>query len=166
VLFVRQSRLREDGHLVLGFGEKKTPVAFVSSCDEFVYTCTLMGESVDEDVATDDTESLHKEAVDEAKVMELDASLVRINSLAHKVLLRLKLDAAFHQGNQKEGEWVSLSTLGADMKLMHPNFTYEEYGHPNLRSALLALPDLYEVKVKGTVTKARVKPSNNQTMEH
>jgi uncharacterized protein (TIGR00288 family) len=32
------ARLREDGKLVLGFGQKKTPKPFVAACDKFVYT--------------------------------------------------------------------------------------------------------------------------------
>lgn len=32
------SRIREEGLIVYGFGEKKTPKAFVGACDKFVYT--------------------------------------------------------------------------------------------------------------------------------
>jgi hypothetical protein len=32
------SRLRESGAIVYGFGEKKTPVSFVSACDKFTFT--------------------------------------------------------------------------------------------------------------------------------
>src|SRR5207237_10330250 len=32
------SRIREAGLIVYGFGEKKTPKAFVGACDKFVYT--------------------------------------------------------------------------------------------------------------------------------
>ena len=35
------SRIRESGLLVYGFGEKKTPAAFVSACDRFIYTEVL-----------------------------------------------------------------------------------------------------------------------------
>ena len=31
-------RLREEGATVYGFGEKKTPRAFVAACDKFIYT--------------------------------------------------------------------------------------------------------------------------------
>ncbi|TXL64823.1 NYN domain-containing protein [Zeimonas arvi] len=37
------SRLREEGLLVYGFGERKTPSPFVSACDRFVYTEVLRG---------------------------------------------------------------------------------------------------------------------------
>ncbi|HRO59804.1 MAG TPA: NYN domain-containing protein, partial [Burkholderiaceae bacterium] len=35
------SRLREEGLIVYGFGERKTPAPFVSACDRFVYTEVL-----------------------------------------------------------------------------------------------------------------------------
>jgi hypothetical protein len=35
------SRLREEGLLVYGFGERKTPGPFVSACDKFIYTEVL-----------------------------------------------------------------------------------------------------------------------------
>ena len=38
-------RLREEGLTVYGFGEKKTPDAFVQACDKFIYTEVLRTES-------------------------------------------------------------------------------------------------------------------------
>jgi len=35
------SRIREEGLLVYGFGQKKTPKAFVSACDKFIFTEVL-----------------------------------------------------------------------------------------------------------------------------
>jgi uncharacterized LabA/DUF88 family protein len=45
------ARLRESGRTVYGFGEKKTPRAFVSVCDKFIYTEILRDnqEEPDED---------------------------------------------------------------------------------------------------------------------
>lgn len=40
-------RLREEGLVVYGFGEKKTPDAFVAACDKFIYTEVLRAASVD-----------------------------------------------------------------------------------------------------------------------
>src|SRR5688572_18004160 len=39
-------RLREEGLTVYGFGERKTPEAFVAACDKFVYTELLRAEPV------------------------------------------------------------------------------------------------------------------------
>ena len=37
-------RLREEGHTVYGFGERKTPDAFVQACDKFIYAEVLRRE--------------------------------------------------------------------------------------------------------------------------
>lgn len=39
------SRIRESGLLVYGFGENKTPSAFVPACDKFIYTEVLRAET-------------------------------------------------------------------------------------------------------------------------
>jgi len=39
------SRIRESGLLVYGFGEQKTPSAFVSACDKFIYTEVLRAKT-------------------------------------------------------------------------------------------------------------------------
>jgi hypothetical protein len=42
------TRIREQGLLVIGFGERKTPKAFVAACDRFLYTDILKrGSSAD-----------------------------------------------------------------------------------------------------------------------
>src|SRR3954454_8451715 len=38
-------RLREAGMKVIGFGEKKTPVPFISACDKFIYIEILASET-------------------------------------------------------------------------------------------------------------------------
>ena len=39
-------RIREEGTLVYGFGQRKTLESFVAACDEFIYTETLIPEVV------------------------------------------------------------------------------------------------------------------------
>ncbi len=41
------SRIRESGLLVYGFGEQKTPTAFVSACDKFIYTEVIRSKTDD-----------------------------------------------------------------------------------------------------------------------
>lgn len=49
------TRLREDGKVVYGFGEKKTPEAFISACDQFIYTENLKkGDRKQTDAQKDD----------------------------------------------------------------------------------------------------------------
>ena len=43
------ARIREAGLVVYGFGEKKTPDAFVAACDKFIYTEVLAEEDDDKE---------------------------------------------------------------------------------------------------------------------
>jgi hypothetical protein len=38
------TRIREEGKVVYGFGERKTPEPFVAACDKFIYTEILRAE--------------------------------------------------------------------------------------------------------------------------
>lgn len=72
------ARLREDGKMVIGFGQRKTPKPFVAACDKFVYTEILRepeGEREGREPARQNTpdfkadrkvESLLKSAVEDA----------------------------------------------------------------------------------------------------
>ncbi|MEI2780756.1 MAG: NYN domain-containing protein [Candidatus Competibacter sp.] len=44
------SRIREEGLLVYGFGEEKTPKAFVSACDKFIFTKVLLPQEEAESI--------------------------------------------------------------------------------------------------------------------
>lgn len=64
------SRIRESGLFVYGFGEKKTPSAFVSVCDKFVYTEILR-------LKTNDEELTVKKSSNELKMDTKLASMLR-----------------------------------------------------------------------------------------
>ena len=42
-------RLREDGLVVYGFGERKTPEAFRSACNRFIYVDNLIEDGADKE---------------------------------------------------------------------------------------------------------------------
>ncbi|MDR2716873.1 MAG: NYN domain-containing protein, partial [Treponema sp.] len=68
------ARLRESGRIVYGFGEKKTPRAFVSVCDKFIYTEILKDnqeESESEDEDSKPTVKLKKDFKVDRKLLKL-----------------------------------------------------------------------------------------------
>jgi hypothetical protein len=54
------SRIREAGLVVYGFGERKTPKAFVSACDKFIFTEVLRSKD-------DDNEQIERKTSSELK---------------------------------------------------------------------------------------------------
>ena len=97
------TRIREAGLLVYGFGEKKTPEAFVAACDRFVYT-----------------EILRPATVEEAKPSAEEA---RAQAPALRPMVIQAVTAA-----AREDGWASLSQVGSFLLKTNPSFDPRNYG--------------------------------------
>lgn len=75
------TRIREAGLTVYGFGEKKTPAAFIAACDKFVYVEVLKGEPQEvKDPSLPDVKRMVLEALDAAAREDGWASLSNMGS--------------------------------------------------------------------------------------
>ncbi|PSB31229.1 Maebl [Stenomitos frigidus ULC18] len=138
------SRIRESGLVVYGFGEKKTPLAFISACDKFIYT-EILGQpkelassnSADSPVEKDpkslikDSSSQKPEALDSQK-LKRDRELVGLLKDAYKAIA-------------EEDGWANLGPFGAQLTKISPSFDQRNYGYEKLGS-LIRATDLFEVK--------------------
>jgi uncharacterized LabA/DUF88 family protein len=115
------SRIREEGLLVYGFGEKKTPKAFVSACDKFIFTEVLRFQ--------ENTGPAVKPK--NANELKRDAKLV--------TLLRNALDAA-----SDESGWAHLGAVGSNIVKQAPEFDPRNYGFSKL-GELAAAIKLFDV---------------------
>lgn len=96
------TRIRESGLTVYGFGEKKTPEAFVSACDKFVFTEILRPQS--ESSAPNEFE---KTALKSIMVSAIDAV-------------------------SKDDDWAPLSAVGGYINKKYPSFDSRNYGYGKL----------------------------------
>ncbi|MGB3908827.1 MAG: NYN domain-containing protein [Methanomethylovorans sp.] len=123
-------RIRESGVKVYGFGEKKTPSAFASACDKFIYTENLRGE--------------------EAKVIEVSTpSLTDIkdsNKLKGDSKLVNLLRAAVEDSANEDG-WASLAEVGDKIIKRSSTFDPRSYGYKKLGDLVVAI-DLFEIDRK------------------
>ena len=103
------SRIRESGLLVYGFGEQKTPSAFVSACDKFIYTEVLR-------VKTDERQAISKMSSNQLKQ---NAKLIN--------LLRNAVDAS-----SDESGWAQLGPVGSNIAKQSPDFDPRNYGYGKL----------------------------------
>jgi len=115
------SRIREGGLLVYGFGEKKTPKAFVSACDKFIFTEVLR-------IREDAQPAVKKKSSGELK---RDAKLV--------TLLRTALEAA-----SDDSGWAQLGAVGSTIAKQAPEFDPRNYGFGKL-GELAAAIDLFDI---------------------
>jgi uncharacterized LabA/DUF88 family protein len=127
------SRIRESGLLVYGFGEHKTPSAFVSACDKFIYTEVLRAK-------TDDGKQIVKKSSAELKQ---DTKLVS--------LLRNAVEVS-----SDESGWAHLAPVGSNIAKQSPDFDPRNYGYGKLGDLVSAtkLFDIEERQIGTTNSKA------------
>jgi uncharacterized LabA/DUF88 family protein len=97
------TRIRESGLVVYGFGEAKTPAAFVSACDKFIYTEILRPTAGPKIIP------------DPRAVPPLDE------------ILRPAIEAT-----AREGGWSPLAGVGSTIGKTHPSFDSRNYGFAKL----------------------------------
>ena len=127
------SRIRESGLLVYGFGEQKTPSAFVSACDKFIYTEVLRAK-------TDESKAIAKKTGSELKQ---NTKLVK--------LLRNAVEAS-----SDESGWAHLAPVGSNIAKQSPGFDPRNYGYGKLGELVSAtkLFDIEERQIGATNSKA------------
>lgn len=109
------SRIREAGLIVYGFGELKTPKAFVGACDKFTFTEILRK---DEPAVSSQKKS--------TKELKGDTRLVN--------LLRNAVEDSAH-----EDGWAYLANVGQNIANQAPEFDPRNYGYKKLGELIGAL---------------------------
>jgi len=115
------ARLRESGRIVYGFGEKKTPRAFVSVCDKFIYT-EILNDSQEE---AEDEDS--RPSVKPKKEFKVDRKLLK--------LLRDAVDDV-----ADESGWAYLGGVGQKINNRSTDFDPRNYGFKKLGDMFRAIP--------------------------
>ena len=133
------TRIREEGKVVYGFGERKTPEAFVAACDKFIYTEILRTEST-----TPAKDAPKAEAVAVADVRTLQPLIIAA------------IDA-----NAREDGWAALGGVGSHISKINPAFDARNYGFKKLSELVRSL-DYLEVKELPLVRPDGVTLSNVQ----
>ncbi|ADK79730.1 NYN domain-containing protein [Sediminispirochaeta smaragdinae] len=113
------ARIREEGLTVYGFGEKKTPRAFVSACDKFIYT----------EILREDAEEVHSTKKSGGE-LKRDSKLVNLLRTAVE-------DSADDSG------WAYLGNVGQNIAKKMPDFDSRNYGFKKL-GELMEATTLFE----------------------
>jgi len=128
------SRIREEGVIVYGFGEKKTPDSFVSACDKFIYTEILRGPKP----------ARRKSGRSSGG----GGSSKGETPLAKNTKLISILTDAIDAVAEDDG-WARLGVVGSKISNQYPSFDSRNYGFAKLSSLVRAI-DLFEVASRST----------------
>ena len=119
-------RIREEGLRVYGFGEQKTPRAFVSACDKFIFTEILrQPDKSHPEVRRKTTDELRADTT----LVELLSSVVE--SVAD------------------ESGWADHGTVGNRIAQQFPDFDSRNYGYAKL-SGLIEATQLFDLDKRAT----------------
>ena len=118
------SRIRETGLIVYGFGEKKTPKAFVSACDKFIFTEVLRS----------------KDSSEEKMVRKTKSQLTKDTNLVN--LLRNAVEAS-----SDDSGWAHLAAVGSNIAKQAPEFDPRNYGYKKL-GELVSASKLFKIDEK------------------
>ena len=116
------ARIREDGMVVYGFGERKTPKPFVAACDTFIYIENLTP------LPTTPTPEQEKPKLKRDKALDR--------------LLTEAVNAAAGDDN-----WANLGAVGSNLSRLASDFDSRTWGFAKLKDLFAAHPD-YKVQSK------------------
>ena len=139
-------RLREEGHTVYGFGERKTPDAFVQACDKFIYADLLRREPEPVPVPA---AAPAAPAAPAKKAARKSAAAAKPDKPAAPALPRPLLVQAIEEATDDEG-WAHLGAVGSYLSKIRPDFDPRLYGHKKLSDLLKAHKAIFEVQERGT----------------
>lgn len=123
------SRIREQGLMVYGFGERKTPRAFITACDKFVYF----------DVLKEIGQKANTTAPQKSPAPEVDESLI-------------SMIIAAHSASSDDSGWATLAEVGSRVAKQIPEFDSRNYGYPRL-SELVEATGRFELDRSGKASK-------------
>ncbi len=121
-------RIREEGIFVMGVGEKKTPNAFVRSCEVFTFCENIVQEPILEKTVTAPQAKKKVSKAPAPKFPPVDLKLV---------------DKAYFMSNSEDAG-IFVSSLGTNLRKIDSSFDPRAHGFANLTRLLESLPE-YEI---------------------
>ncbi|WP_242225320.1 NYN domain-containing protein [Shinella zoogloeoides] len=125
------ARIREQGVIVYGFGERKTPRPFITACDKFVYFDVLN--------AAGEQKEAEAVAVPKAATAKPAPAKAALDRPALDMLAKAVTASADEDGR------ANLARVGAHLAKQAPDFDARNYGYPRL-SDLVEASGIVEVE--------------------
>ncbi|MEB3881888.1 NYN domain-containing protein [Lyngbya sp. CCY1209] len=135
------SRIREAGLVVYGFGEQqKTPGAFISACNKFIYTDIL--DLAEEDEGGESADNSQNKNSNRQVSEPLKSSNLK-NLGQNKKLIRLLKNA--YESVAGDDGWAYLAAIGSQLNKLSSDFDARNYGCKKL-GELVGNVGIFEIK--------------------
>lgn len=155
-------RIREEGLMVIGCGEKKTPLAFRNACQKFYFVEDFRVQKPAIKPQPQSLKPVSKPVVQKPSQPALAKSAVQQTlPLPQDIFLQALALAANETG------WASLSALGSQIRQLLPGFDVRHYGYKQLGLLVKAHQQIFLVenrssaKNKGKETFLRARNNNS-----
>ncbi len=142
-------RLREEGLTVYGFGERKTPDAFVQACDKFIYVEVLRSEAPAPPPPPPPPQKQAKKtarpATRKPATQAEPAAAPVVEQRKHESLPLQLIRQAIEDASDDQG-WAFLGSVGSYLNKVRPDFDTRLYGHKKLSDLMKAHPRHFTVE--------------------
>jgi uncharacterized LabA/DUF88 family protein len=157
------TRLRESGKIVYGFGEMKTPNAFIAACDRFIYL-EIIDQHGEEDIEVEKevrqtgrlTSTVRHDAdkkdsgrkLTDRKTAERDQK--KPDKIIQKIDKKLiQLISSSIRDVEDENGWAFLAEVGNLIVKKQPSFDSRNYGYDKLTTLIQSI-GRYDVEMRDT----------------
>ena len=171
------SRIRENGIEVIGFGQNKTPEAFVKACDKFVRTELLMPVKETSVQITENTTAQPTNIMVTPQAQTIATHATTPSTAATKTnqattqaktpdlkQLTTLIKQACQAHADDEG-WVKLGIVGTYLSRIMPEFDVRLYRFDKLSNLIKSMPKEFEIKSDGKVLSIKPKSSHRWSKE-
>jgi uncharacterized LabA/DUF88 family protein len=122
------ARLREEGLIVYGFGERKTPEPFVSACDKFIYT----------------------ELLQPIEALKVDSTLPDAAKVTSSEQVPIELIVKAVDDVSEDNGWAQLGTVGSNITKVRPEFDSRLYGYKKFSNLVKSFPAYFEIQERAS----------------
>ncbi len=134
------SRIREEGLLVYGFGEHKTPESFRNACHQFVFTENL--RSITE------TAPKKKKISTRIKSTAVETDDSKRDKRPPHLPIALLKEAV--ENTDDDMGWANSGALGSYLRKLKPDFDPRTFGFKKLTDLFMSFPDIFECQDRAT----------------
>ena len=142
-------RIREEGLFVMGIGRRKTPIAFVNSCEIFTFAENLLPEIELADEVVEHKIRKRKVQTTESKPKESTVKAIEIPEVKHEIKVVFPkldisiIDKAFEISTNEEDE-ANIAKVGSSLRKIDPSFDSRTYGFRTLTQLIQSI-DKYTI---------------------